>query len=132
MRDVRIARNKAPNAPSYAELGRRKDITSLMSACCTSARSRTTNHACEQLENDTTSTVPKNHVLMTYKGVSEDTTFEDGCDSDGYVGPFFDAVEDEKSKMKCVMKHSYYLTHLPIQTLVMSHHIHLLLKNLPK
>ena len=99
-------------APSSVELDRSKEKTSPMSASSNSARSRVTNCTCERLENDAASSVSKHPALRTFKGESGDTTFKDGCDSDGDVHPFFDTVEvEEKQEEMC--DEVYVMSHAP-------------------
>ena len=44
------------------------------------------------------SSITQQPKLRKFKNVSEDNEYENGCDSDGGKGPFFEAVMDEDSK----------------------------------
>ena len=96
------ARNKAH---SSIELERSKDATSTVSASYASAKIRVTSCSCERLESNTSNSITKQPMLIILKGVSEDTAFEDGYDSDGNVGPFLIMLKVNKIRMKCMMKH---------------------------
>ena len=45
---------------------------------------------------NTTTSIPMQSSLRVFQGITEEATFEDGEDSDGEIGPFFDAVEHEE------------------------------------
>ena len=51
----------------------------------------------ERLEDNTTTSIPMQPSLRLFQGITEEANFEDGEDSDGEIGPFFDAVEREES-----------------------------------
>ena len=53
--------------------------------------------AYERLEDNTTTSIPIQPSLQLFQGITEEATFEDGEDSGGEIGPFFDAVEHEES-----------------------------------
>ena len=46
----------------------------------------------ERLENAPITSIPEQPSLRVFKGIYEDTTFENGEDSDMEVGPLLDAV----------------------------------------
>ena len=50
----------------------------------------------ERLENDTTTSTPKQPSLRVFQDITEEVTFEDEEDSDGKIGTFFDAVVGEE------------------------------------
>ena len=51
----------------------------------------------ERLDDQTFTSIPAQPSPKVYKGIHEDANFENREDSDGEVGPFFDAVESEGS-----------------------------------
>ena len=51
----------------------------------------------ERLDDQTFTSIPAQPSLKVFKGIHKNTTFENGEDSDGEIGPFFDAIEREVS-----------------------------------
>ena len=99
--------NETAQTPSSIRISRRQNnICSPLSAghqstCSQSARSHDVsveNVPYERLEDDRTTSIPKQPSLRVFCGISEEATFENGEDSDGETGPFLDAVEDEEEK----------------------------------
>ena len=104
--------SEAAQTPSSIRIsGRKNDICSPLSTshrgiseqstCSQSASSHDVsvkNVPYERLEDNRTTSIPKQPSLRVFCGISEEATFEDGEDSDGETGPFLDAVEDEEEK----------------------------------
>ena len=49
----------------------------------------------ESMDDGSISSIPQQPKLRKFTNVSEDNEYENGCDSDDEIGPFFEAVTDE-------------------------------------